>query len=207
MTREEVRSRIAAARIVPVIRAASAKQAMEAAEALSAAGIAIVEVTMTVPDALELINRLRCSTQLLVGAGTVLNAGTARECVEAGAEFLVSPICDPETVSYSRDCGLLSMAGALTPNEVFAAWKSGADIVKIFPCSSAGGAPHLRALRTVFPQIEMIPTGGVNLANAAEFIRAGAIAVGIGSELVSGEPAAIAGKARQLVASMTELSR
>lgn len=206
MTREEVRSRIAAEKVVPVVRAASAEKAMEAIEALCTGGLGIVEVTMTVPGAVEVIRQLRCSTRLLVGAGTVLDAGTARECVNAGAEFLVSPICDPETVTFARESGILSMAGALTPNEVFAAWKGGSDIVKVFPCSSAGGAPHIKALRTVFPQIEVIPTGGVNLANAVEFIRAGALAVGIGSELISGEPAAIAEKARQLVATLDGLT-
>jgi 2-dehydro-3-deoxyphosphogluconate aldolase/(4S)-4-hydroxy-2-oxoglutarate aldolase len=158
---------------------------MAAARAIGAGGIPIAEITMTVPGAVDVIAELTATTDLLVGAGTVLDAETALRCVKAGAEFLVSPILDSPIVELARREGKLVMAGGLTPVEVFDAWKSGADFVKVFPCGNMGGPSYLRTLKTVLPQIEMIPTGGVNLDNMASFFEAGAAAVGIGGELVS----------------------
>jgi 2-dehydro-3-deoxyphosphogluconate aldolase / (4S)-4-hydroxy-2-oxoglutarate aldolase len=172
---------------VPVVRASSAKQAMRAAEAVCAGGIPIVEITMTVPGAIEVIVQLSKSmaSEVLIGAGTVLDAATAERCIDAGAEFIVSPGFDFETVKFAKRAGKLMMAGALTPTEVIAAWKAGSDFVKIFPCGTIGGAKYIKALKAPLPQIPMVPTGGVNLNTAADFILAGAAALGIGGELVS----------------------
>jgi 2-dehydro-3-deoxyphosphogluconate aldolase/(4S)-4-hydroxy-2-oxoglutarate aldolase len=172
---------------VPIIRARSAEQAIAAAEAICAGGISVVEVTMTVPGAVQVIDQLsrKMGQQVLIGAGTVLDAETAAKCLDAGAQFLVSPGFDPETVKLACRRGVLMMAGALTPSEVIAAWKAGSDFVKIFPCGNVGGPKYIKALRGPLPQIPMVPTGGVNLSTVGEFILAGAAAVGIGSELVS----------------------
>jgi 2-dehydro-3-deoxyphosphogluconate aldolase/(4S)-4-hydroxy-2-oxoglutarate aldolase len=146
----------------------------------------------------------------LIGAGTVLEAETAERCVEAGAEFLVSPGFDRETVEFARRNGKLMMAGALTPTEVITAYKAGSDFVKIFPCGNVGGPGYIKALKAALPQIPMIPTGGVNLATAPEFLRAGASALGVGGELVSralleaGNRAALAELAGRFVAVIRE---
>jgi len=160
---------------------------MAAAEAVAAGGIPIVEITMTVPGALEVIAQLVKSVgkDLLVGAGTVLDVDAARRCLDAGAEFLVSPGLDVEVVKLATSQGKLIMAGALTPTEVITAWKAGADFVKVFPCGIVGGPKYIKALKGPLPQVPMVPTGGVNLQTAAEFIKAGAAALGIGGELVS----------------------
>jgi len=191
MTPVESSKRIKEIGIVPVVRAASSSEALFAVEAVEAGGIPIVEITMTVPGAIELIATLARthSSRVLIGAGTVLDAETARKCIDAGAEFIVSPGFDAGTVQAARLAGKLVMAGALTPTEVIAAWKAGADFVKIFPCGSVGGAKYIKALKGPLPQVRMIPTGGVNLDTASDLIRAGAEALGIGSELVS--PAAL----------------
>ncbi|HTJ87950.1 MAG TPA: bifunctional 4-hydroxy-2-oxoglutarate aldolase/2-dehydro-3-deoxy-phosphogluconate aldolase, partial [Terriglobales bacterium] len=187
MTRDEVAKRIREIGIVPVVRGKSAKQAQLAAEAVCAGGIPIVEVTMTVPGAVELIAQLvkASGAEILIGAGTVLDAETANRCLDAGAQFIVSPGFDLETVRFVKQQGALMMAGALTPTEVISAWKAGSDFVKIFPCGSMGGAKYLKALKAPLPQVPMIPTGGVNLETAGDMIRAGAEALGIGGELVS----------------------
>jgi 2-dehydro-3-deoxyphosphogluconate aldolase / (4S)-4-hydroxy-2-oxoglutarate aldolase len=208
MKREEVLERITSVGIVPVVRAGSAKHAEMATEAVRAGGVPIVEITMTVPGAINLIARLVGSVggEVLIGAGTVLDAATARQCIDAGAEFIVSPGLDVATVEYVRREEKVMMAGALTPTEVITAWKAGSDFVKIFPCSATGGAKYIQALRGPLPQIPMIPTGGVNLQTAADFIRAGVAALGVGGELVSaaalrsGEMAPITEAARALVA-------
>jgi 2-dehydro-3-deoxyphosphogluconate aldolase/(4S)-4-hydroxy-2-oxoglutarate aldolase len=187
VTKTEVGNRILEIGIVPIIRARSAEQAIAAAEAICAGGISVVEVTMTVPGAVQVIDQLsrKMGQQVLIGAGTVLDAETAAKCLDAGAQFLVSPGFDPETVKLACRRGVLMMAGALTPSEVIAAWKAGSDFVKIFPCGNVGGPKYIKALRGPLPQIPMVPTGGVNLSTVGEFILAGAAAVGIGSELVS----------------------
>jgi 2-dehydro-3-deoxyphosphogluconate aldolase/(4S)-4-hydroxy-2-oxoglutarate aldolase len=187
MTREEVRARVLEVGIVPVVRATSAKKAIAAAEALATGGISIVEITMTVPGAVDVIAQLAAtsSKDVLIGAGTVLDAETARQCFDAGAQFLVTPGLDLETVKAARDADKLIMAGALTPTEVITAWKAGADFVKVFPASAVGGASYIKALRGPLPQVPLVPTGGVNLNTAADFLKAGAAALGIGGDLVT----------------------
>jgi 2-dehydro-3-deoxyphosphogluconate aldolase/(4S)-4-hydroxy-2-oxoglutarate aldolase len=212
MTRDEAAKRIREIGIVPVVRATSAKHAQLAAEAVCAGGIPIVEVTMTVPGAVELIAQLvkASGAEILIGAGTVLDAETARRCLDAGAQFIVSPGFDSSTVRFVKQQGTLMMAGALTPTEVIGAWKAGSDFVKIFPCGSMGGAKYLKALKAPLPQVPMIPTGGVNLETAADMIRAGAEALGVGGELVfssalaSGYIQPITNAARDFVAIVRE---
>ena len=211
MTKDKVRNRILEIGIVPVVRAAS-QEAMHAAEAVCAGGIPIVEITMTAPGAIDLIAQFvkTIGQDVLVGAGTVLDAEAAQRCIDAGAEFLVSPGFDLPTVQLARQRGKLIMAGALTPTEVIAAWKAGSDFVKIFPCGTVGGAKYIKALKAPLPQVPMIPTGGVNLTTAADFIHAGAAALGIGGELVSsaalksGNVHIITEAARQYVAIVRE---
>ncbi len=212
MTKEEVRKKIVEIGIVPVVRASSAQQAMQAAEAVCAGGIPIVEVTMTVPGAIDVIAQLSKSMgkDVLIGAGTVLDAETAQRCLDAGAQFLVSPGTDLATIELAKRVGKLMMAGALTPTEVITAWKEGSDFVKIFPCGTVGGAKYIKALKAPLPQVPMVPTGGVNLNTAAEFIQAGSDALGIGGELVSaaalnsGNTAAVTEAAKQFVAIVRE---
>jgi 2-dehydro-3-deoxyphosphogluconate aldolase/(4S)-4-hydroxy-2-oxoglutarate aldolase len=187
MTSNEAAARIREVGIIPIVRAASAKHGLQAAEAVCAGGIPIVEITMTVPGAVDLITQLAkaVGNQVLIGAGTVLDPETAQRCIDAGAEFIVSPGFDADTVHHAKRLGKLMAAGALTPTEVVNAWRAGSDFVKIFPCGTVGGAKYIKALKAPLPQIPMIPTGGVNLETAADFIRAGADALGIGAELVS----------------------
>ena len=208
MTKEQVRQRILEVKIVPVVRASSPEQALGAADAVRAGGIPIVEVTMTVPGAIEVIAGLSrlMGSDVLIGAGTVLDAATAQKCLDAGAQFLVSPGFDAETVALARRLDVLVMPGALTPTEVITAWKAGADFVKIFPCGNVGGPAYIKSLKAALPQLPMIPTGGVNLETAAAFLRAGASALGIGGELISkaaldsGNFAAITESAKQFTA-------
>src|SRR5580692_5838434 len=199
MTKEQIVRRIVEIGIVPVIRASSPQRAIDAARAVCTGGIPIIELTMTVPGAVDVIRELKRSMDgsVLIGAGTVLDARTAAQCLQAGAEFLVSPGFDPETVRFARREGVLIMAGALTPTEVISAWNAGADFVKIFPCGNVGGPGYIRALKAALPQIPMVPTGGVNMATAAQYLEAGACALGIGGELVSPNPQAITEAARQ----------
>jgi 2-dehydro-3-deoxyphosphogluconate aldolase / (4S)-4-hydroxy-2-oxoglutarate aldolase len=212
MTREETRKRIIEIGIVPVVRAASAKQALMAAEAVCAGGIPVVEVTMTVPGAVDVIAELarKASKDLLIGAGTVLDAQAGRQCLDAGAQFLVSPGFDLATLELAHREDKLMMAAGLTPNEVIAAWKAGSDFVKVFPCGSVGGPKYIQALRGPLPQIPLVPTGGVNLNTAAEFVRAGAAALGVGGELVqsnalkSGNTTVITDNARKFVEILTQ---
>lgn len=189
MTREQVRKQIVDIGIVPVVRASTPRLAMLAAEAVCAGGIPIVEVTMTVPGAIDVIADLckAMGSEALIGAGTVLDVDTAQRCLDAGAQFFVSPGFDAATVAFANQHTKVIMPGALTPTEVITAWRAGADFVKVFPCGTVGGASYIRALRGPLPQVPLIPTGGVNLITAADFIRAGVKALGIGGELVSAE--------------------
>jgi 2-dehydro-3-deoxyphosphogluconate aldolase/(4S)-4-hydroxy-2-oxoglutarate aldolase len=189
LNKQQVRSRIEQIGIIPVIRASSEREAHLAAEAVHKGGIPIVEITMTVPGALEVIRELAksCGTEVLIGAGTVLNAEDARRCLDAGAQFLVSPGFNRATVELAARESKLILAGALTPTEIMEAWSAGSDLVKVFPCGQVGGAKYIKALRGPLPQIPLVPTGGVNLSTAAEFIEAGAAALGIGGELVQPE--------------------
>jgi 2-dehydro-3-deoxyphosphogluconate aldolase / (4S)-4-hydroxy-2-oxoglutarate aldolase len=189
MNKEQIRDRIIEIGIIPVIRASSPREARIAADAVCEGGIPIVEITMTVPGAVDVIRELTKggSSDILVGAGTVLNPEAARRCLDAGAQFLVSPGLNVQTIELAVREGKLMMAGALTPTEVITAWDAGSDIVKVFPCGNVGGAKYIKALKGPFPQIPLVPTGGVNLNTAAEFIEAGAVALGIGGELVQAE--------------------
>lgn len=208
MDRDQVRDRIAEIGIIPVVRASSPRDARIAADAVCEGGIPIVEITMTVPGAIDVIRELKASvgSEVLVGAGTVLNAEAARRCVDAGAQFLLSPGLDIPTIEFAVREGTLMIPGALTPTEVIAAWAAGAGFVKVFPCGNVGGAKYIKALRAPLPQIPLVPTGGVNLSTAAEFIEAGAAALGIGGELVhaealkSNKPELIVETARKFVA-------
>lgn len=208
MDKQKVRDRIVEIGVVPVVRARSTQEALLAAEAVCAGGIPVVEITMTVPGALQVIGELAKdnAAKVLIGAGTVLDVETARRCQDAGAQFLVSPGLNLETVEFAVREKLLIMAGALTPTEVITAWNAGADFVKVFPCGQVGGPKYIKALKGPLPQIAMVPTGGVNLNTAAEFLEAGAAALGVGGELVqaealkSGKPEVIIEGARKFVA-------
>ncbi len=173
--------------LIPVLRAHSATQAHAMVRALIAGGINVVEVTMTVPGAIDLIRELKreYADDLVLGSGTVITMQQAEATIDAGAEFVVSPSFHPEVVAVTRDCGKVSIPGALTPTEVITAWRAGADYVKIFPCSAMGGASYLKALLAPFPELKLIPTGGVTLQTADSFLRAGARALGVGSDLVN----------------------
>jgi 2-dehydro-3-deoxyphosphogluconate aldolase / (4S)-4-hydroxy-2-oxoglutarate aldolase len=185
--REQTKARLEYACIVPVLRARTEQEGHALVEALVAAGISVTEVTMTVPCATDLLVTLKreYGDRLLLGAGTVTTAEQAVATIEAGAEFVVSPSFHPEVVEVTRELGKVSIPGALTPTEVIAAWRAGADYVKIFPCSAVGGASYLRALLAPFPELRLIPTGGVTLATAVDFLKAGARALGVGTDLVN----------------------
>ncbi len=185
MDKEAVRARIRDVGIIPAIRAGSADDAIFAAEAVTEAGISIVEITMTVEGALDVIHRLRTvMPDLVVGAGTVLNPETARRCLDAGANFITSPGLDVATVEFVTHAGALSMPGVMTPTDVMAASRAGADLLKVFPCAPLGGPSYLKALAAPFPLLSLVAAGGVNQRTIAEFIEAGAFAVGVGAELV-----------------------
>ncbi|WP_437664759.1 bifunctional 4-hydroxy-2-oxoglutarate aldolase/2-dehydro-3-deoxy-phosphogluconate aldolase [Sorangium sp. So ce1182] len=186
MNREQVVRWIEEIGIVPVVRASSGALAVRAGRALRAGGIEVLEITMTVPDALGVMHEIasKMGSHVLVGAGTVLTADAARGCIEAGAQFIVSPGLNLEVIRVAQELGKAVFPGALTPTEVITAWNAGADAVKVFPCSAMGGAKYLRALRGPLPHVKMLPTGGVNLTTARDFIEAGAVALGVGGELV-----------------------
>jgi 2-dehydro-3-deoxyphosphogluconate aldolase / (4S)-4-hydroxy-2-oxoglutarate aldolase len=207
MNKADVLHRIREVGIVPVVRAESADEAGRAIAAIVAGGVPVLEVTMTVPGAVSLIADLcrRFGGDAVVGAGTVLDPETARACILAGAQFIVSPATNAAAIACCRRYGVPIMPGALTPTEVVAAWEAGADMVKIFPCSALGGASYIRALKAPLPQIDLIPTGGVNLQTAADFIKAGSTALGVGADLVDlkalrdGQDALLTERARKLV--------
>jgi 2-dehydro-3-deoxyphosphogluconate aldolase/(4S)-4-hydroxy-2-oxoglutarate aldolase len=198
--------------IVPVVRASSAKKALLAIDAVCKAGITVVEVTLTIPGATQVIADVRktMGPDVLVGAGTILDAESARQCLDSGAQFIVSPGFDGSTVAFAKSKNVLMIAGGLTPTEVITGWKAGADLIKIFPCSALGGASYIRALKGPLPQIPLIPTGGVSLDNAADFIKAGSEALGIGGDLIlasaleAGTPQLITDLARKYLAIVQE---
>jgi len=173
--------------LIPVLRAHNAAQAHAVVRAMMAGGVTVVEVTMTVPGALELLKELReeYGAKLLLGSGTVTTAKEAEATIEAGAEFVVSPSLHPEVIAATKASGKVSIPGALTPTEIVTAWRLGADYVKVFPCSAMGGASYLKSLLAPFPHLKLIPTGGVTLETAESFLRAGARALGVGSDLVN----------------------
>ena len=188
MKREEVRARIEEIGIVAGVRVAGAELALFAAESVYEAGIPIVEITMTVPGAVDVISQLtRMYPEFIVGAGTVLDAETAQRCLDAGASFVTSPGLVPEVLEFTLQHNVVAIPGALTPSELIAAWKAGADFVKIFPCAPVGGDAYIRSLKVPLPQIPLIASGGVNQVTARDFILAGASALGIRSELTPRE--------------------
>jgi 2-dehydro-3-deoxyphosphogluconate aldolase/(4S)-4-hydroxy-2-oxoglutarate aldolase len=186
MKREVILASIIEIGIVPVVRTESAEGAIRSIEAIHRGGIRAAEITMTVPGAIRALEKVadKFGDQIVLGAGTVLDPETARACILAGAEFLVSPSLNLATIEMAQRYSKVITPGALTPTEVLAAWQAGGDIIKIFPCSAVGGAKYIKALRAPFPQIEMIPTGGVSLETIGDFLKAGACAVGIGAELI-----------------------
>ena len=185
MTKEQVRARVEEIGIIPGLRVSSAEDALFAADAISAGGINIVEITMTVPGALDVISALaRNGPHIIAGAGTVWGAETARRCVDAGARFLTSTGFDPEVLEVAAHAKVLVFPGALTPTEIRAAWQAGCDLVKVFPCAMMGGAQYIRALKAPFPEVPLIAAGGITHQNAADFIHAGAVALGIGRDLI-----------------------
>jgi 2-dehydro-3-deoxyphosphogluconate aldolase/(4S)-4-hydroxy-2-oxoglutarate aldolase len=187
MEKSKVLERIKSIGIIPVVRASSGDEALAAVEAIKAGGLSVLEITMTVPGAVGIIEKIaaRYGDEVLVGAGTVLNAETAKDCLRAGAQFVVSPALNLETIALCRDAGCAVFPGALTPTEVVTAWSAGADMVKVFPCGAMGGASYIKSLKAPLPQIELVPTGGVSLTTAASFIEAGAAAIGVGADLVN----------------------
>ena len=193
--------------IIPVVRATSADEAMRAIDAIRAGGISVLEITMTVPGAVALIETVskRYGSEALVGAGTVLDAKTAQACISVGARFVVSPSLDFETISTCKKSDVAVMPGALTPTEVVQAWKAGADLVKVFPAGAVGGPSYIKSLKAPLPQIDLVPTGGVSLKTAGDFIKAGASALGVGADLVDikaireGQHALITERAQQFL--------
>lgn len=187
MNRKETIERIRRTGVLPVVRAASADDAALLIERLIASGIDVIEITMTVPDAEKLIAGCaeKYAANAVIGAGTVLDVKAAERCIGAGAKFIVSPALDIKTIEFCNKKDIAIMPGALTPTEVVTAWNAGADVVKVFPAGAMGGASYLRSLKAPLPHIKLIPTGGVTLETAADFIRAGAEAVGVGADLVS----------------------
>lgn len=174
--------------IVPAIRVSSSEEAHFASEAVASGGIPIVEITMTVPGAVELISHLvKYHPEMMVGAGTVLDTETARACLDAGASFLTAPGFDAKIVEFAAKENILVLPGALTPTEVVTAWKAGADYVKVFPCAEVGGERYIKALHRSLPQIPLIAAGGVNQQTAMNYILAGAAAIGVGTELIPTE--------------------
>lgn len=185
MEKNEVLQHIANVGVVPVIRAEGQEEAIRVIDAIEAGGIPLLEITMTVPGALSVIEAVRRREKsAVVGAGTVLDPETARACILAGAQFIASPALDVGTIAICRRYSVPLICGALTPTEVVAAWSAGADVVKIFPCSAVGGASYIKALKAPFPQIALMPAGGVSLKTAADFIKAGSFALGVGSDLI-----------------------
>ena len=209
MTKLQQMQRIEASRIIAIIRANSTNELIEAAAAIHAGGVNVIEVTMTTPNALQVIREVSAAygDTVLVGAGSVLDAETARAVMLAGAEFIVSPITKPDVIEICNRYSKVVIPGAFTPTEILAAWEAGADYVKVFP-SSGVGAAYIKDVKAPLPHIPLVPTGGINAENAAEFMSAGATALGVGSALVNnklieaGEFAGLTERAQNLVAAV-----
>lgn len=207
MNKAEIVKQLEELGLVPVVRASSADEAMQVIEAIKAGGVNVLEITMTVPGAVRVIEKVadKYGSDVLVGAGTVLDPETARACLLAGAQFIVSPALNLDTIAMCHRYSAPVMPGVLTPTEVITAWSAGADFVKVFPCGAVGGASYIKNLKGPFPQIKMIPTGGVSLKTAQDFIKAGASALGVGTDLVDvkaireGNPSVVTERATQFV--------
>jgi 2-dehydro-3-deoxyphosphogluconate aldolase/(4S)-4-hydroxy-2-oxoglutarate aldolase len=201
---EEIKAALEREGLIPVLRASSVEMAHALVDAMMAGGVNVVEVTMTVPNAVSLLRDLKqkYGDSILLGSGTVTDAAQAEATIEAGAEFVVSPSLHFDVIARTKELGKISIPGALTPSEVITAWRAGADFVKIFPCSAMGGASYLKSLLAPFPDLKLIPTGGVTLQTAADFLKAGARALGVGADLVNakaiaeGKPELITNTAR-----------
>ena len=193
--------------VIPVVRASSAEEAIEVVEAIKAGGLPLLEITLTVPGAVQVIERLvkRFGDEAIVGAGTVLDPEIAKVCIGAGAQFIVSPTLNRATTAYCREQDVTVMPGALTPTEIVQAWNTGADFVKVFPAGAVGGASYIKSIKAPLPQIELVPTGGVTLTTAPAFIKAGAAAIGVGADLVdigairAGQPQTVTAAARAYI--------
>src|ERR1700753_199905 len=211
--REETKQTLEEAVLIPVLRAGSIQTGHALVDAMMAGGVTMVEVTMTVPNALTLLRELkqRHGDRLLLGSGTVTDAAQAEATIDAGAEFVVSPSLHLDVIAKTKELGRISIPGALTPTEVITAWRAGADYVKIFPCSAMGGASYLKSLLAPFPFLKLIPTGGVTLETAAGFIQSGARALGVRSDLVNlsavdaGHPETITETARAYLKVLADL--
>jgi len=197
--------------LVPVLRAESVEKALALAEAIAAGGVTVLEITMTVPGAIQVMRKLAEERpDILVGAGTVLDPETARACILEGAQFVVSPALNPKTIEMCHRYSVAVLPGALTPTEIVTAWEAGADVVKVFPASALGGAKYLSSVKAPLPQVELIPTGGVSLATAKDFLEAGAFALGVGADLVNakamaeGKPEIVTESARKYLAIVRE---
>jgi len=207
MNKSEIMQHIAEIGVIPVVRAESADIALRAIDAIRAGGISVLEITMTVPGAIRIIEEVaqKLGSKAIVGAGTVLDEVTARQCILAGAQFIVSPALNLHTISCCHRYGIVVIPGAMTPTEVVTASSAGADWVKVFPAGALGGPSYIKALKAPLPHIQLVPTGGVSLKTAADFILAGAIALGVGTDLVDtkalrdGEDRLITQRARQFV--------
>ena len=207
MNKAEIVKQLEELGLVPVVRASSSDEALQVIEAIKAGGVNVLEITMTVPGAVRVIEKVadKYGSEVLVGAGTVLDPETARACLLAGAQFIVSPALNLDTIAMCHRYSAPVMPGVLTPTEVITAWSAGADFVKVFPCGSVGGASYIKNLKGPFPQIKMIPTGGVSLKTAQDFIKAGASALGVGTDLVDvkaireGNPGVVTERAKQFV--------
>jgi 2-dehydro-3-deoxyphosphogluconate aldolase/(4S)-4-hydroxy-2-oxoglutarate aldolase len=202
---KEIEQRLEKTALIPVLRARSAQEAHALVDAMVAGGVEVLEVTMTVPGAVEILKELKQAygNQILLGSGTVTTVAECEATIAAGAEFVVSPSLHQEVIAATKKAGKVSIPGALTPTEVITAWRAGAAYVKVFPCSAMGGATYLKSLKAPFPEIRLIPTGGVTLTTAADFLHAGASALGVGTDLVNpvaiakGEPHTITETARR----------
>ena len=207
MNKAEIVKQIEEVGLVPVVRASSADEAMQVIEAIKAGGVNVLEITMTVPGAVRVIEKVadKYGSDVLVGAGTVLDPETARACFLAGAQFIVSPALNLDTIALCHRYSAPICPGVLTPTEVITAWSAGVDFVKVFPCGSVGGASYVKNLKGPFPQVKIIPTGGVSLKTAADFINAGASALGVGTDLVNikaikeGNPQVVTDAAKQYI--------
>ncbi|HEU4634545.1 MAG TPA: bifunctional 4-hydroxy-2-oxoglutarate aldolase/2-dehydro-3-deoxy-phosphogluconate aldolase [Edaphobacter sp.] len=211
MTKAAVLASLKEIGLVPVLRAESVDKALALVEAIAAGGVTAMEVTMTVPGAIQVMRKLtEQRPDLLIGAGTVLDPETARACILEGAKFVVSPALNIKTIEMCHRYSVAALPGALTPTEVVNAWQAGADVVKIFPASAMGGAKYLSSLKAPLPQVEMIPTGGVSLETAKSFLDAGAFALGVGADLVNtkamaeGKPEIVTESAKKYMAIVRE---
>jgi 2-dehydro-3-deoxyphosphogluconate aldolase/(4S)-4-hydroxy-2-oxoglutarate aldolase len=186
MEKREILNRMISEGLIPVIRVSSAKEAIDVADAIKEGGVSFIEITMSVPGAIDTIKELaqKYKDEIIMGAGTILDPETARAALLAGAQFIVSPTLNLDVIQLAHRYSAVVVPGAMTPTEILAAWNAGADMVKVFPAAQLGGPEYLKALRGPLPQILLVPTGGVNLQNAGAFIKAGATALGVGGELV-----------------------